>query len=31
MNARQKYQRYVRKFGMDGAFPQCRVQVEEKK
>ena len=31
MNGRWKYGRYVWKFGMDGVFPQYRVQLEEEK
>ena len=31
MNDRWKHIGYVWKSGMDGACPQCRVQVEEKK
>ena len=31
MNGRWKHGRFVRKSGMDGACPQCRVQVEEEK
>ena len=31
MNIRWKYGSYVWKSGMDGACPQCRVQVEEEK
>ena len=31
MNGRWNYGRYVWKFGMVGACPQCRVQVEEEK
>ena len=31
MNSRWKYGRSIRKFGMDGACPQCGVQVEEEK
>ena len=31
MNGKWKHGRYVRQCGMDGAFPQCRLQVEEEK